>query len=399
MYKLSRKYNSESVSTPKNPASWMYGWNGFQNYSGIAVNQDTALTFSAVYRAVTLIAGTIASLPAHLYRRTETGREVENNHFASKIIREKSDDDYTGFLFRYLSNIEIETWGNSYWEIIFDYRERPIKLKHYHPSKVRVLRIDGVRWYYVQGKSDPIPYYKMLHLHGPSFDGVTGLSPIMNAAVNAIGIGMTAEKFQGTFFKNGTHMGGVVELPNGFRIGDTEDDEQIKLFRKSLQDNYQGSDNFHKLLILEPGMKFQTLSMPLESAQFLQTRKFQVEEIARFYGVPPHLLANLERSTNNNIEQEATNFVQYCLLPRITMNEVTYNDKLLTEKERSTYYFKMNVSGLLRGDIKSRADFYKVMLGGSGTPSVFTADEVRELEDLNRKGADALYRPLNTEIV
>jgi HK97 family phage portal protein len=212
---------------------------------------------------------------------------------------------------------------------------------------------------------------EVLHIPGLGFDGLIGYSPIAMAK-NAIGMALATEEYGASFFANGANPGGVLEHP-----GVVKDPQRVK---DSWNSVYQGSANAHRIAVLEEGMKFQAIGIPPEQAQFLETRKFQINEIARIFRVPPHMVADLDKSSFSNIEQQSLEFVKYTLDPWVTRWEQALQQSLLLPSEKSRYFVKFNVDGLLRGDYASRMSGYATARQNGW----MSANDIRELENMNR---------------
>jgi len=215
----------------------------------------------------------------------------------------------------------------------------------------------------------------VLHIPGLGFDGLVGYSPIAMAK-NAVGLAIATEEYGAKFFANGAAPGGVLEHP-----GTIKDPQKIK---ESWNAAYQGSGNSHRVAVLEEGMKYQPIGISPEQAQFLETRKFQINEIARIFRVPPHMLADLEKSSFSNIEQQSLEFVKYTLDPWVVRWEQSMCRALLMESEKSKLFIKFNVDGLLRGDYVSRMSGYATARQNGW----MSANDIRELENLDRIPAE-----------
>jgi len=278
------------------------------------------------------------------------------------------------------------TSGNFYAYILRGVNYQPDSLWLMEPSKVRVVLVDYQLWYFVEGVREPIPARDMIHVAGLGFDGIKGKTPLAIAR-EAIGQGLTLQDFASYFFANGAHVSAVVEHPAKMTT------DQYNRFLESWNRAYQGMTKNGKTAILEGGAKLNKLSIPPEEAQFLQTRKFNVTEIARIFGVAPHKIYDLERSTNNNIEHQGIEFVTDTISILAARIEAEFNRKLFREDEKATHYTKFNLNALLRGDAASRASFYQAMRN----VSAMTSNEIRGLEDLNPipGAADELTFPLN----
>ena len=254
------------------------------------------------------------------------------------------------------------------------------------PDRMKVDRDERGRLYYeyLVTDDDPktmkestvrLPPYDVLHIPGLGFDGLVGYSPIAMAK-NAIGMAIACEEYGAKFFVNGAAPSGVLEHP-----GTIKDPSRV---RESWQNTFGGSGNANKVAVLEEGMKYTPISISPEQAQFLETRKFQIDEIARIFRVPPHMIGDLEKSSFNNIEQQSLEFVKYTLDPWVSRWEQAMSRALLTPEEKKKYFFKFNVDGLLRGDYQSRMAGYATARQNGW----MSANDIRELENLDRIPAE-----------
>ena len=370
---LSRLFKTRA--SPKNsswfsPPSFFFGTSS----SGKAVNEKTALQTTAVYACVRILAETIASLPFHTYRYTLNGKEKAIEHPIYYLLHSEPNPEMTSFVFRETLMSHLLLWGNAYAQIIRDGRGRVLGLYPLLPNKVIVNRNQHgelVYQYEKDGQTYFLRSYEVLHIPGLGFDGLIGYSPIAMAK-NAIGMAIATEEYGAKFFANGANPGGVLEHP-----GVVKDPARI---RESWNAVYQGSSNAHRVAVLEEGMKFQSIGIPPEQAQFLETRKFQLNEIARIFRIPPHMIGDLEKSSFSNIEQQSLEFVMYTLDPWVVRWEQAIQRALFTEKEKRQYFVKFNVDGLLRGDYQSRMNGYAV----GRQNGWLSANDIRELENLNR---------------
>ena len=210
-----------------------------------------------------------------------------------------------------------------------------------------------------------------MHIPGLGFDGLVGYSPIAMAK-NAIGMAIACEEYGAKFFANGAAPGGVLEHP-----GTLKDPQRI---RESWQSTYGGTSNAHRIAVLEEGMKYTPIGISPEQAQFLETRKFQINEIARIFRVPPHMVGDLEKSSFSNIEQQSLEFVKYTLDPWVIRWEQSIMRTLLSQEEKAQYFVKFNLEGLLRGDYQSRMNGYAI----GRQNGWMSANDIRELENLDR---------------
>ena len=370
---LSRLFPTRA--SPKNsfwssPYSFFFG----ASSSGKSVNEKTALQTTAVYACVRILAETIASLPLHTYRYSPGGKEKAQDHPLYHLLHSEPNHEMTSFVFRETLMGHLLLWGNAYAQIIRDGRGRVLGLYPLLPNKMLVSRTDqGILFYQYEkdGRTFFLPNTEVLHIPGLGFDGLVGYSPIAMAK-NAIGMAIATEEYGAKFFANGASPGGVLEHP-----GVVKDPGKI---RESWNAVYQGSGNAHRVAVLEEGMKFQPIGIPPEQAQFLETRKYQLNEIARIFRIPPHMIGDLEKSSFSNIEQQSLEFVMYTLDPWVIRWEQAIQRALLSGGEKRQYFVKFNVDGLLRGDYQSRMNGYAV----GRQNGWLSANDIRELENLNR---------------
>jgi HK97 family phage portal protein len=269
--------------------------------SGKTVNEITAMQTTAVYSCVRILSETIASLPLHTYKYTESGKEKALNHDLYYLLHNEPNKEMTSFIFRETMMSHLLLWGNSYSQIIRDGRGKVTALYPLLPNRMQVDRTSNGELYYIYNKNDVgNPVYlrreEILHIPGLGFDGLVGYSPIAMAK-NAIGMAIATEEYGASFFANGANPGGVLEHP-----GIVKDPKRV---RDSWNAVYQGSSNAHRIAVLEEGMSYKTIGIPPNEAQFLETRKFQTEEICRIFRVPPHLVADLDKATFSNIEHQS----------------------------------------------------------------------------------------------
>lgn len=358
--------------------SYLFG----RTTSGKSVNEMTALQTTAVYACVRILAEAIASLPLHVYRYTETGKEKYITHNLYYLLHDEPNPDMTSFVFRETLMSHLLIWGNAYAQILRDGRGQVIGLYPLLPDKMSVKRDELGQLYYVyQRQDEDNPHLKdkgnillkqseVLHIPGLGFDGLIGYSPIAMAK-NAVGMTIATEEYGASFFANGANPGGVLEHP-----GILKDPQKI---RESWNQVYQGTRNAHKVAVLEEGMSYKQIGIPPNEAQFLETRKFQINEIARLYRIPPHMVGDLEKSSFSNIEQQSLEFVKYTLDPWVVRIEQALQKALLLPDEKSKVFIKFNVDGLLRGDYQSRMSGYAI----GRQNGWLSANDIRELEDLN----------------
>ena len=355
--------------------------------SGVAVTRDSSLTFSAVYACVRIISESIASLPINVYLEEADGdRILQKNHPVQKLLAKKPNNYMTSYTFKdvILTNLLLE--GNAYFLIVRDGSARPIELICLDPSKVEVYRHEGQLYYKIEGEDATILQDDMLHFVGLSFDGLKGRS-VLNSQRATIGTSIAANVTAGNVLGNTTQVGGIIKHPGKLSA------EAIERLRTSWNNAYQGPFAAGKTAILEEGMTFEPSRINAQDRQLLESRRFQVEEIARIFKVPLSLIGHLEKAANySSIEALSIDFVRFTLTPYIVSIEEEMNRKLFRENEQDQHYVKIQVEGLLRGDSNARANFYKQMID----MCVLSINEVRKLENLNRiENGDTHYFPMN----
>lgn len=359
-----------------------------ENTAPKAVTEEGALAISAVWDCVGLISDTIASLPIHLYKRDNAGRKKIAIHPAIRICN--APNTYSS-RFDFLQYLMVCTllWGNGYIRIYRDRLFNPLRCQYLKPYECHPFLSAEGNLFYKLSNGDVLYNYEIIHVKGLGTDGITGKSPIKVHAENLV-LTKEVQSYGEKFFSKGGNVESVFEAPGQFS------DKAYDRLKKDLYAKVVGMGNAHAPLLLEGGMKYQRVNIPLEDAQFLATRKFQKGDIASIYRVPPHMIGDLDRSTNNNIEQQAQEFISYCLLPYITKLELELNAKLLREEEKDDYYFKFSLTGLLRADSKSRSEYYKNL----HLIGVINANEIRELEEMNPyEGGDMYFVQQNMQTV
>ena len=351
--------------------------------SGKPVNEHTAMQMTAVYSCVRILAEAVAGLPLHLYKYTASGsKEKALSHPLYFLLHDEPNPEMSSFVFRETLMTHLLLWGNAYAQIIRNGKGEVIALYPLMPNRMSVDRdYSGALYYTYTRYSDEAPTMNgmtvtlrpsdVLHIPGLGFDGLVGYSPIAMAK-NAIGMAIACEEYGAKFFANGAAPGGVLEHP-----GTIKDPQKV---RDSWNAAYQGSSNSHRVAVLEEGMKYQSIGISPEQAQFLETRKFQINEIARIFRVPPHMVGDLEKSSFSNIEQQSLEFVKYTLDPWVIRWEQAISRALLRQDEKKLYFAKFNVDGLLRGDYVSRMNGYATARQNGW----MSANDIRELENLDR---------------
>ena len=351
--------------------------------SGKTVTERSAMQMTAVYACVRILSEAVAGLPLHFYRYKADGskeKAIDSNLY--HLIHDEPNPEMSSFVFRETLMTHLLLWGNAYAQIIRNGKGEVIALYPLMPNKMSVDRDENGKLYYTYTRSDCEPNAMngssvvlepkdVLHIPGLGFDGLVGYSPIAMAK-NAIGLAIATEEFGSKFFANGAAPSGVLGHP-----GTIKDPSRV---REAWESRFGGSGNSGKVAVLEEGMKYTPISISPEQAQFLETRKFQINEIARIFRVPPHMVGDLEKSSFSNIEQQSLEFVKYTLDPWVVRWEQSLSRSLLSEDEKKQYFFKFNLEGLLRGDYQSRMNGYAIARQNGW----MSANDIRELEDLDK---------------
>ena len=355
--------------------------------SGKPVTERSAMQMTAVYSCVRILAEAVAGLPVHLYRYTEDGgKEKALDHPLYRLLHDEPNPEMSSFVFRETLMTHLLLWGNAYAQVIRNGKGEVVALYPLMPNKMTVDRDENGQLYYtyrrskeeaptMEGSSVTLKPSDVLHIPGLGFDGLVGYSPIAMAK-NSIGMAIACEEYGAKFFANGATPGGILEHP-----GTVKDPQRV---RDSWNSAFGGSSNANKVAVLEEGMKYTPISISPEQAQFLETRKFQINEIARIFRVPPHMVGDLEKSSFSNIEQQSLEFVKYTLDPWVVRWEQSIQRALLNQDEKALYFVKFNLEGLLRGDYQSRMNGYAI----GRQNGWMSANDIRELENLDRIPAE-----------
>ena len=352
--------------------------------SGKSVTAQTAIQLSTVYACVRVISETVASLPLGVYEATDDGNLKAGDHPLYHLLHDEPNAEMTSFVFREVMLAHLLLYGNSYSQIIRSGKNTVVGLYPLLPDHMDVDRDSkgNLTYTYItsDGKTVVIKPQDILHIPGLGFDGIIGYSPIA-LEKNAIGLGIASEEYGSKFFSNGARPSGILTHPNTVK--------NPKAVRESWNSAYGGSSNSNRVAILEEGMTFTPLSIPNNEAQFLETRKFQVNEICRIFRVPPHLVGNLEHATFSNIEHQSIDFAVHTIRPWLVRIEQSMNRALFTDQEKGRFYVQFNIDGLMRGDYKSRMEGYAIARQNGW----MSANDIRALENQNpipkEEGGDA----------
>ena len=382
MNPLSAIFRFRSRDKPKNSGNNMTFLFGTPSSSGQVVNEETAMQSVAVYSCIRILAESIAGLPLHVYRSLPSGgRERANEHPLSRILHDEPNPEMSSFVYRETVMGHMLLYGNSYSQIIRNGRGEVVALYPLLPNKMEVGRNAGgqLMYTYYRDVGEGAPgrkagYCKLsrdevLHIPALGFDGLVGYSPIAMAR-NAIGMSLAAEEFGAKFYANSANPSGVIEYAK-----EIKDPEQ---FKRDWDAKHSGL-NQHKTAILEDGMTFKPIQIHPTDAQFLETRRFQLHEIARLFRIPPSMLGDLERATYNSAEQMSLDFVKFSLNPWLARLEQAFFQSLLLPGEKGTYFIRFNLDGLLRGDHKARFESYALGIQNG----IYSVNNILALEELN----------------
>lgn len=360
--------------------------------SGVQVNSESALRYAAFFACLKVLSEDVGKLPIKLYKeRPDRGRDVARNHKVHRLISRRPNDFMTASEFWEMCVAHVVLRGNFYAFKVMVGGE-VVELLPLNPGSVKPkLRDDWSLWYdvtFANGTRDVLPASAIFHVRGLSLDGVRGLSALEYAR-ETLGLGIAAERHGAKLFVNGANPGGALETEQ------TLTDEVFERVKTSWNEKHTGLENSHKVAILEGGLKWTSVTMTNTDAQWLENRKHTDNQICGLLRVPPHKIAILDRSTNNNIEHQSLDYVNDGLMPHLNRIESRIRISLLNERDEEDHFAKFNVGALLRGDMKARSQFYKDMVFiGAYSPNI-----VLEFEDMNpREGGDVYLTPSNMNI-
>jgi HK97 family phage portal protein len=357
---------------------------------GMWVDHDTALTLSAVFSAVRYISETVASLPWELRERIRGGgNKAAVGHNVYHLLHTRPNPYLSSFDWRVLMLSRVNLWGNAYAEIERDKMNRPLALWPIEPERVQPKMDDEVGYYYevTQQNNIKVIIYpeNMFHIRGLG-DEKEGYS-VVSLAARSIGAGLAADEFMASFYENSAVSSGVITHPKALS------DKAYERLKNDFKEKHSGPKKAWEPLFLEEDMKWAPTTMPMKDAQLLESRKFTVSEVARWFRVTPHKIGDLERSTYSNIEHQSIEVVQDTIIPWAKRIEGEADYKLISSRARDRFYSKVNVNGLLRGDSTARRESYRI-LRNIGAINV---NEIRELEDMNPIGPEGDIYVMQTQ--
>lgn len=361
--------------------------------AGVSVTNESAMRQVGVLACINLLSETIASLPLTVFRRTAAGgKEVATDHDAYLVLHSTWNEFQSSFTGRETMEAHLDARGNAYALIERDGAGYTVGLWIVPPNCIEPAIEGGRLWYRITNdgtswlgiKPGVYKADDVLHIHGLGFDGLKGYNPIQLAR-DAIGLSVAAETFGGKFFGAGARAGGVLETDAPVTS------ETVKSLTKQWNEIHTGVYNAHKVALLTHGMKYKAIGVTPDEAQFLDTRKFQLTEIARLFGIPPAMIgaSTGDSQTYANQEQRMLEFAMLAIRPRCVKWEHELNRKMFTPRERGRYFAKFNIDALLRADLKTRYDSYQLAIN-----KWLTKNEIRDLEDRNPvDGGDEFQQP------
>lgn len=376
-----------TLGTFKAPSTRLVDILGGESGTGINVTQNAALTFSAVWACTRIISNTVAMLPFGVYRTDSEGAKHRTpSHATHRLIHSEPNQIQSSFTWRQVMQAQSTLKGNAYSIIKRNAMFRPVELKLIsNPDHVTPYEFDGDLYYKIQGYEKPFFASDIFHIRGLGFDGLAGKS-VLSVARESIGSALAMQKYGNTVFKNG----------GAKRVALTHEKVLNKNTRdtvaESWNNTYAGADKLNKVAVIDANFKIQEVGMNPDDAQFIGSREFSVNEIARYFGLIMDLLATDNNPTYASAEQRALDFIKYTMTPWLVTWESEVNRKLFPDREKDTFYSKFTLEGLLRGDAAARAQYYKDMF----YIGALSRDEIRALEDRNKiAGGEKYYLQSN----
>lgn len=352
---------------------------GIPSSSGIIISAENSLMVGTIYACVNLKANTIAKLPLQVFKKNKNSRERATLHQVSYLLEKRPNPYQTPFVFKHTVTVHRNLWGKAYIRMAFNNRGEVIGLYLLEPSRTQIVAdSDNKLWFLYsdsKGNFKKYDHSEIIYLPYLSTDGINGKSPITIARETA-GTMKAAQRLMGSIYESGTMSTSVL------KTSEKISPEAKKVLRNSWQEANAGLDNAGKVAILDGGFEYESIPMSLQDAEFVASQKFNIAEIARIFNVPLHMLNELDRSTNNNIEHQSMEFIHNTIQPELVAWEEEMNYKLFTTNEQKKYYVKFNLNSAMRGDSNSRATFYEKMLDRGA----FSINKVLELEDMDGIG-------------
>ncbi len=355
----------------------------------LRINTATAMSFSPVFACNRVLSETLASCPIMLYEKDGDGNRKKITDTAEYgVLHYAPNAEMTPVQFKEFGMTNINLGGNFIAQKVFNLHGELLELRPISWERVRIDidKSTGRLLYYIDDNSTPKTRAEILHIPGLTLDGYIGITPLSYSALT-IDIGLSQDIFERNFYHNRASTSGIFQYPNELS------DDAFQRLKKDIKKNYTGLSNAGVPMILEGGGQFKEITMKLTDAQFLESKRFRIEDVCRIFRIPLHLVQDLTRSTNNNIEHQSLEFIVYTMLPWFKRWEENLNLQLLSkEARRKNRYFEFNISGLLRGDIKSRYEAY-----AQGRQwGWLSVNDIRRLENMNPiPNGDIYLEPLN----
>lgn len=378
LFEILQKYSQDFLSGEDVPSA--------RNPS---VDADTAMCFSAVFACNRVLSETLASCPIFLYEKDEKGNRLQVTDAPEYgLLRYAPNPEMTPGQFKEFGMSNINLGGNLIAQKVFNLHGDLLELRPITWDRVRIDidKQSGRLLYFIDGKTEPKTRDEILHIPGLTLDGYIGITPLTYAALT-VDIGVSQDKFERNFYLNRASTSGVFQYPNELS------DEAFQRLKKDIKKNYAGLQNAGVPMILEGGGQFKEVTMKLTDAQFIESKRFRIEDVCRVFRVPLHLVQDLTRSTNNNIEHQSLEFIVYTMLPWFKRWEENLNLQLLSsESKRRNRYFEFKIDSLLRGDVQTRAMAY-----AQGRQwGWLSVNDIRRLENMNPiPNGDIYLEPLN----
>ena len=384
---LNIRASLEDPSVAPSQADFWRGISGDPTPSGVNVNESKAATLSAVWNAITVLSGALASRPFTVYRRVDEGRERSADHPIYRILHEAPNPEQTAFEYWEMAMAHALLFGNHYAEIQRNGSGRVIALWPLDPARTTALRKNGQKLYRVRPQSGEEIFLferEVFHVPGLSFDGLAG-KRVLAVARDSIGLALAAEEYANRFYGSGSTLSGVLEIDGSVS------DEQYDRLRSDWSRKHSGLSNAHRFALLENGLKWKATGVTPEDSQFLESREFQIDEVARWFNVPPHKIKSLRRATFSNIEHQAIEFDTDSVLPWARRFEQRAN-RTFFPSETDEFYAEFEFMGVLRADSKARSEFYAKMFN----LGAMSRNEIRAKENMNSvEGGDEFFVPAN----
>jgi len=371
----------------RNPAQWLSNLFGTKGRNGQVVNMDTAITVSAMWACWRIISETVASLSLEVLESNNGEIRQATEHPLYNLLSHEPSPLYTSFTWRETMQLHALAHGTAYARIIRNGLGQIVELRFIPSTDVEVIVPKGENEpvYRVKGENKTYTLTDIIAIPVMALNGIAG-TDMLTVAREILSEAIAASEFGANYLGNGAMLSGIITYEGELTP------EQRQNLKSSWKRNYEGAKNSGSTALLEYGMKYTPISGTAEDANLLEMRQFYVTEVARIYNVPPHMIGDLERSTNNNIEQQSIDFVRYTIRPYIKRWEQELNRKLFMPSERNRYYVRFNLDSLLRGDTEARAEYYnKLFHVGALSPN-----DIRKLENMNPiPDGDQYFRPMN----